>query len=221
MGQAPEEDDQLVVPPARQVEASAGTGTDVMLAEYSALHAEIDRRANVQWNVFALQIGSAGVISSLAISSASHIALLLLIPLSSNMLGSRYILHDYHIKLITVYIKDSLSARLGSNLKFESWKAERTHTGAQQGRWFTVTGWNVLHPTRIAFEGVALLALPAAGAAAAYDWAQKTPEWYLILGFAILWGLGVAATYRLHILFNQSSKQNYAADRHVTSDHAW
>jgi hypothetical protein len=32
----------------------------IMLAEYSALRTEIDRRANVQWNVYALQLASAG-----------------------------------------------------------------------------------------------------------------------------------------------------------------
>jgi hypothetical protein len=29
-------------------------------------------------------------------------------------------------------------------------------------RWFTATGWNALHPTRLAFQGVALLALVGA-----------------------------------------------------------
>jgi len=41
----------------------------------------------VQWDVLALQLTSAGVIASLAISHALEIALLLVIPLSSYMLG--------------------------------------------------------------------------------------------------------------------------------------
>jgi len=100
---------------AQAAPAETQLGNQVMLAEYSALRAEVDRRANVQWNVLALQITSVGVIASLAISRAADMALLLVIPLSSYMLGSRYILHDYHIKLISRYIRDSLSGRLQGN----------------------------------------------------------------------------------------------------------
>ena len=94
-------------------DAEAQVEGQIMLAEYAALRSEVDRRATVQWNVLALQLTSAGVIASLAISHASEIALLLVIPLSSYMLGSRYILHDFHLKLISRYIRDSLSGRLG------------------------------------------------------------------------------------------------------------
>jgi uncharacterized membrane protein YhfC len=52
------------------------------------LRSEIDRRTNVQWNVIALQITSPGVIASLAISRVTDIALLLVIPLLSYMLGT-------------------------------------------------------------------------------------------------------------------------------------
>lgn len=97
---------------SQAADAEAQLASQVMLAEYAALRAEVDRRANVQWNVLALQLTSAGVIASLAISHVSDIALLLVIPLSSYMLGSRYILHDFHIKLISRYIRDSLSGRL-------------------------------------------------------------------------------------------------------------
>jgi hypothetical protein len=41
----------------------------VMLAEYSALQSELDRRVNLQWNVVAFQVTSVGVIASLALSS--------------------------------------------------------------------------------------------------------------------------------------------------------
>ena len=60
----------------------------------------------------ALQLTSAAVIASLAISHGSDIALLLVIPLSSYMLGSRYLLHDFHLKLISRSIRDLLSGRL-------------------------------------------------------------------------------------------------------------
>ena len=85
---------------------------EAVLVEYQALRAEMEQRATIQWNVFALQITSAGVIASLAIASASHNALVLLIPLSSYMLGTRYIFLDFHIKLASRCIRDALSKRL-------------------------------------------------------------------------------------------------------------
>ena len=71
-----------------------------MLAEYAALRTEVDRRATVRWNVLALQLTSAGVMASLAISHASDVALLLVIPFVVYMLGGRYILHDFHLSCI-------------------------------------------------------------------------------------------------------------------------
>src|SRR5262249_22557881 len=105
-----------------EVHAGDPLVTPILLAEYSAFRAEIERRGNVQWNVFALQISSAGAISGLAISAAASYALLLVIPFSSYMLGSRYILHDFHIKLIQRYIRESLSGRLSGELHWEQWK---------------------------------------------------------------------------------------------------
>lgn len=184
-------------------DAEAQLAGQVMLAEYAALRAEVDRRANVQWNVLALQLTSTGVIASLTISHVSDIALLLVIPLSSYILGSRYILHDFQMKLISRYIRDSLSGRLRGHLAWESWKASQIPPDLHW-RWRTVTGWNLLHPTRLAFEGVAWLALLTAGLAAAYAWRNTAPGWGLILGFALLWVLGTLATYSLHRSFNHS-----------------
>jgi hypothetical protein len=188
-------------------DAEAQVASQIMLAEYAALRTEVDRRATVQWNVLALQLTSTGVIASLAISHASEIALLLVIPLSSYMLGSRYILHDFHLKLISRYIRDSLSGRFGGNLAWESWKISQItpHDGPQG--WLTPTAWNLLHPTRLAFEGVAWLALLTAALAAAYSWRDKAPAWGLMFGFALLWILGVLGTYFLHRSFNRSASK--------------
>ena len=185
--------------------AEPQAATQVMLAEYAALRTETDRRATIQWNVLALQLTSTGVIASLAISRASGAALLLIIPLSSYMLGSRYILHDFHLKLISRYIRDSLSERLAGHLAWEGWKTSQVTTGAGPRGWLTPTAWNLLHPTRLAFEGVAWLALLAAALAAAYSWRDNAPAWGLVLGFALLWILGAVAGYFLHRSFNRSS----------------
>jgi len=120
MGADPGSSDAVAGSSSRAVGVEVQLASQAMLAEYAALRTEVDRRANVQWNVFALQITSAGVIASLALSHVSDVALLLVIPLSSYMLGSRYVLHDYHLKLISRYIRDSLSQRLGGNLAWDS-----------------------------------------------------------------------------------------------------
>ena len=187
-------------------DAEAQVASQVMLAEYAALRTEVDRRATVQWNVLALQVTSAGVIASLAISHASDIALLLVIPLSSYMLGSRYILHDFHLKLISRYIRDSLSGRLGGHLAWETWKVSQITADTGPRGWLTPAAWNLLHPTRLAFEGVAWLALLTAALAAAYSWRDNAPAWGLILGFALLWILGALGTYFLHRSFNRSAR---------------
>jgi hypothetical protein len=70
--------------------------------------------------------------------------------------------------------------------------------------WLTPAAWNLLYPTRLAFEGVAWLALLTAALAAAYSWRDNTPAWGLVLGFALLWILGALSTYFLHKSFDRS-----------------
>jgi hypothetical protein len=205
MDPQPDSTDVQAGSPLPAPDAGARVASQVMLAEYAALRAEVDRRATVQWNVLALQLTSTGIIASLAISHASEIALLLVIPLSSYMLGSRYILHDFHLKLISRYIRDSLSGRLGGHLAWERWKISQVTPKTGPQGWLKPTAWNLLHPTRLAFEGVAWLALLTAALAAAYSWRDKAPAWGLIFGFALLWVPGALGTYFLHRSFNRSA----------------
>jgi len=197
--------DQQASSPFPPPEAEDQVASQIMLAEYTALRTEMDRRATIQWNVLALQLTSTGVIASLALSHASQLALLLVIPLSSYMLGSRYVLHDFHLKLISRYIRDSLSGRLGGHLPWEGWKISQIASDTGPRGLLSPTAWNVLHPTRLAFEGVAWLALLTAALAAAYTWRDKAPAWGLILGFALLWILGALGAYFLHRSFNRSA----------------
>ncbi|HEY0447828.1 hypothetical protein [Actinophytocola sp.] len=178
-------------------------GQQVMLAEYAALRAEIDRRATVQWHVFALQLAAAGAIASVAVSTAANVALLVIIPVSSYMLGFRYLLHDFHIKLIHRYLRDSLSERLQGNLQWDSWKPEG-FAEASDPRRFGVTSWNFWHPTRLAFEGVAVLALAAVLAASAYAWWTDPPQWIVVVGVALGWLLGTLVTTALHRAFTRA-----------------
>lgn len=178
--------------------------TQILLAEYAALRAEAERRTTIQWNVVALQLASAGAITSLAIAAAGNVALLLIVPLMSYMLGNRYILHDVHLKLIRRYIRDSLSTRLSGQLQWEGWRDQELAPEVARQRWFTATGWNPLHPTRLAFQGVALLALVGALGAGIFLWITRSPSWYVIAGFALGWLIDALATVFLHRAFDRA-----------------
>jgi hypothetical protein len=176
----------------------------IMLAEYAALRAETERRATLQWSVFALQLASAGAVASVAISTSGNLALLLLIPLSSYLLGSRYILHDFHIKLIRRYVRESLTGRLAGHLEWEAWRTRELAVPTRRG-WFSVTGWNLMHPTRLAFEGVAQLALLGAAFVGGIRIALAPPPWPVIVAFAGGWLIGLAIITMLHTAFERAS----------------
>ncbi len=184
-------------------EADPAIRTQILLAEYNALRTETERRSTVQWNVFALQLASAGAISSVAISSSTF-ALLLLVPFASYLLGSRYILHDFHIKLIRRYVRESLAQRLGGQVRWESWRTSALTAPTTRG-WFSVTGWNFLHPTRLAFEGVGFLSLAAALLSAGYRWWRTSVPWPSTAGFLLGRLLGLAAVLLLGRAFRRAS----------------
>ena len=197
--------DQPPGPSSRDPGPSAnGEQTSVLLAEYAALRTELERRANIQWNVVALQVTSAGVVASLAISKTAYNAVLLLLPLSSYVFGSRYILHDFHIKLINRYIQDSLSGRLGGNLQWQVWKKKHESDPVKIGSGApAAVKWNVLHPTRLTFEGVAFLSLIAALLAGLVAGPGATSPWNTV-GLVVLWVLGSVALVALHTSFRRS-----------------
>ena len=166
----------------------------VRLAEYNALRVEIERRANIQWSVTALQFTTAATVAGLAISRASDFALLLLIPLLSYMFGTRYILHDFHIRLITQYLRESLSERLNNELQWDEWY-DAKYVRRDNRRLVSVTGWLPTQSTRLAFEGIATLALAAAAIAASYRVITGNYPWYAIVGFSICWLLDFGTSY--------------------------
>jgi hypothetical protein len=121
------------------------------------------------------------------------------------MLGNRYILHDFHLKLIRRYVRDSLSPRLSGHLQWETWRDQQLAPEVARRRLFTATGWNVMHPTRLAFQGVAILALIGALGAGVLLWINRSPSWYAVAGFGLGWLVDALATVRLHRLFNRAA----------------
>jgi hypothetical protein len=98
-----------------------------------------------------------------------------------------------------------LCANLPSIKQLESWKISQITPDTGPRGWLAPTAWNLLHPTRLAFEGVAWLALLTAALAGAYNWRDNAPAWGLVLGFALLWILGMLGTYSLHRSFDRSA----------------
>src|SRR5260370_21804874 len=101
MDPQPGSTDEQAGSPFPAPDTEAQVASQIMLAEYAALRTEVDRRATVQWNVLALQLTSTGVVASLAVSHGSDIALLLVFPLSSYILGSRFILPYFPLEVIS------------------------------------------------------------------------------------------------------------------------
>jgi hypothetical protein len=69
---------------------------EMLLAEFAALRAEILQRTSLQWNIFALQLTAAGVVFSFALSSPSHTAFLLILPVITYALTGRTFLGHWH-----------------------------------------------------------------------------------------------------------------------------
>ena len=60
------------------------------------------------------------------------------------------------------YLRDVLSPRLNDGLSWPSWMQNRVSRAVSAGRSWTPEGWNLTHPTRLAFVGVGALAVIAA-----------------------------------------------------------
>lgn len=64
---------------------------DPYLTEFSALRSEILQRSSVNYSIFALQLAAGGVVFSFALSGAGRTGFLLILPVVTYALASRYI----------------------------------------------------------------------------------------------------------------------------------
>lgn len=91
------------------------------------------------------------------------------------------------------------------SFQWEKWRDQQLTPLAAPHRWFTATGWNVLHPTRLAFQGIALLALIGALGAGVFLWITRSPSWIAIVGFALGWLIDAVALVFLHRAFDRAA----------------
>lgn len=155
----------------------------INLAEFAALRAEIDNRANLSWNIFALQLTAAGVIFSFALSNPNHTGFLLILPLTTYAFTGRYLSQYLGNDEIGTYIREVLSPKMNGELLWEDWRRGRPARGPKSLTW--------LNPLIIAFPGVATLALVWV---APYVWASANTSAAKRTLVVAIWFLGILVT---------------------------
>lgn len=155
---------------------------EILLAEFAALRAEIINRANLQWSMFALQLTSAGVIFSFALSGSSRTGFLLIVPITSYALAGRYVSQYIGIQDLGIYIRDVLSPRLGGGLEWENWHSERSSRAGML---------SLVNPLFLTFPGVAAIALIWV---AAYVWKGAGISLDKRIIIVLVWFLGILVT---------------------------
>ncbi len=129
-----------------------GNEVQVLLAEFSALRAEILQDLSTQWVIFVFQLTAASIVFSFSLTSGSRTGFLLIIPVISYMLASRFMQNSHSIHELGTYIMTELNPRVPGGLKWEEWHRNRR---AYRNP-FTIS-W--LAPLPVVFPGVSLLAL--------------------------------------------------------------
>ena len=84
---------------------------EASIAEFQALRTEILQRTNLQWSIFAFQLTAAGVVYSFALSSSSHISILLILPVITYALTGRYVSQNITIEKSAKYIREVIEVR--------------------------------------------------------------------------------------------------------------
>jgi hypothetical protein len=161
---------------------SKSVGQELLLAEFSALRAEILQRQNMQWNMFALQLTAAGVVFSFALSNPSHTGFLLILPVITYALTGRYVGHFISTQKLATYIREVLEVRAHGQLHWEAWhKGQPTAT--------LVLTW--LNPLFLVFPGVAVIAILWV---APYVWTGHSTSIGERVLIIIVWLVNVAIT---------------------------
>lgn len=161
---------------------------ETLLAEFTALRAEILQRQNIQWNTFALQLTAAGVVFSFALSNPSHTGFLLILPVVTYALAGRYVSQSIGTEKVGIYIREVLDVKLKGQLHWEEWNKAKEWNKTQPTTVRTLT-W--INPLFLAFPGVAVIALAWA---APYVWASHNVSIGKRILVVIIWLIGVAIT---------------------------
>jgi len=155
---------------------------EMLLAEFAALRAEILQRTSLQWNIFALQLTAAGVVFSFALSNPSHTGFLLILPVISYALASRFVNQRFSIQTLGTYIREVLEVKSEGELQWETWN------GAQPPWGHRIFSW--VNANFLVFPGTAVIALAWV---APYVWESHTSAGRRVL-IVIIWLIGIVVT---------------------------
>jgi hypothetical protein len=160
------------------------------LAEFTALRAEILHLVELQWKSVTVLITTTGAVFGFALSSATRIPLLLIIPFSSYVLCTRWIINQGLIDRAARYIRTELDPKVPGGLGYEQWikRLEGPYVGIRK-----IVRLAGTSPTVLMHPGLAVLTL-----ATVATWFLTTPTISRTAPLAIAgivgWSVGVLLT---------------------------
>lgn len=104
--------------------------TDVVLAEFAALRAEILQTLSQQWIILAFDLTAAGAVFSIALSSHNP-RILLILPVVTYSLIDQYLRNFKMLMRLGKYIQDTLSPAVDGHLGWEEWLKPQLDPGKQ------------------------------------------------------------------------------------------
>lgn len=177
---------------------AAGPKGEGVLAEFSALREEIIHRQAQQSSLFLFQLTSSGAIFAFVLSNQGKEPLLLVVPVVSYLLASRYAMHHLANENLGRYIRDILAPSVSGALGWEGWI--RSQPSAIRQRFF-------VHPIRVAFPGTGTLALVWLAGLAANGSFRRDYSWPALALLAVLWLAGLAATVEAFRMSSRPSEK--------------
>ncbi|MER6065171.1 hypothetical protein [Streptomyces sp. NPDC001792] len=174
------------------------------LAEFAALRQEIIQRQATQHNVLALQLTISGAVFSFGLTGASRSGFLLIVPVSTYMLCSRFVEDHVGIGQLGRYIREHLSPRIPGGLGWEFWVIQNPAR-------FGIPGLLWIYAYFVTYPGVALLALGAA-APAAFTTDHGHRPLGVTFGLVVVWLLGLTVTALCCLLLWRTAKSTQAPD---------
>jgi hypothetical protein len=168
-------------------------------AEFVALREEMQERFKAQQTLLSLQLTLVATIFGFAISQRGIATLMLIVPFSSYLLCGRQVAQHFAGQRIAQYIAEELTPRVTGGLGWEQWLRSRE-------RPLHLLGSTL--PLLLTYTGASLLALAWTFSSVFLRLSQSVDS---LIGFAVLWLLGLVATVLSTVLVLQMADRITAA----------
>jgi cobalamin synthase len=164
------------------------------LEEFKALRAEIDRRSNAQQAIVGAELVAVTALTSLALSRANNVGVLLILPVVSLFLAVQWYDHRLTIRSIGEYVGDEMGA-------FGKW--EKKGKPPAWGKYWGLVATLGLFP---AVSGGAVLALLVTGLSR-----SKNPSWAIAWWWIDAVATLIQITMVRHLAVNTGSRPKGSA----------